>query len=232
MNLRFFEISEVGIRIMNPSCDEKLMLVGETCRKLGYMQPGIRFLDLACGQGEMLSRWAQTYGITGTGVDISQAFLDMARQRAEELGVAAQVEFVEGDAGQYPQDSHAYDVVSCIGATWIGGGMAGTINLIRQALKDEQNGLLLVGDIFWEKEPNDIAAEAMGVKADDVLTLSQMLDIFDDTGVMLLDMVLADLRDWDRYQTYHWLSIYCKTIPTIQMLPNLNCKLRIGNDLT
>jgi SAM-dependent methyltransferase len=208
MDLRFFEVSEAGIRIMCPSSDEKLMLVGETCRQLGYMQPGIRLLDLACGQGEMLSRWAQTYGITGTGVDLSQAFIDMACRRAAELGVAAQLEFVEGDASQYPQGSPAYDVVSCIGATWIGGGLAGTINLMRQALKDEHSGLLLVGDIFWEKEPNDMAAKAMGVKADDVPTLPQMLDLFDDAGVMLLDMVLADLADWDRYQTYHWLSIY------------------------
>jgi SAM-dependent methyltransferase len=184
MDLRFFEVSEAGIRIMCPTSDEKLMLVGETCRKLGYMHPGIRLLDLACGQGEMLSRWAQTYGITATGVDLSRAFIDMARRRAEELDVAAQLEFVEGDAGQYPQNSPAYDIVSCIGATWIGGGTAGTINLMRQALKDEQYGLLLVGDIFWEKEPNDIAAEAMGVKTADVPTLPQMLDLFDDAGVV------------------------------------------------
>ena len=129
MSMRFFEIVEAGIRIQNPFSEEKLMLVGEICHKLGYLQPGVRLLDLACGQGEMLSRWARLYGITGTGVDISEAFLETARQRAEELGVTSQVEFVKGDAAQYPQDSHAYDVVSCIGATDIGGGTNGFKNM-------------------------------------------------------------------------------------------------------
>jgi cyclopropane fatty-acyl-phospholipid synthase-like methyltransferase len=69
MSMRFFEIVEAGIRIQNPFSEEKLMLVGEICHKLGYLQPGVRLLDLACGQGEMLSRWARLYGITGTGVD-------------------------------------------------------------------------------------------------------------------------------------------------------------------
>jgi SAM-dependent methyltransferase len=94
MSLRFFEVSEAGIHIQNPFSEQKLMLVGEICHELGYLQPGTQLLDLACGQGEMLCRWAQLYGITGTGVDFSEAFLQAARQRAAELGVTSQVDFV------------------------------------------------------------------------------------------------------------------------------------------
>lgn len=208
MSSRFFDISEAGIRIQNPFSEEKLMLVGEICHTLGHLQPGTRLLDLGCGQGEMLSRWAQLYGITGTGVDISEPFLEMARQRAEELGVAPQVEFVQGDAAQYVQDSHAYDVVSCIGATETGGGTIGAINLMRRALADERRGLLLVGELFGNREPNDDAAQAMGVKPDEVPTLPSLYDLFDKAGVQLLNMVLTDEEGWDRYQTYHWTKIH------------------------
>ena len=154
MSLRIFEIAEAGIRIQNPFSDDKLMLVGEMAHQLGYLRPGARLLDLACGQGELLSRWAQRYGIAGTGVDLSEAFIAMARDRAQQLGVASRVEFVAADAVQFCQSSRAYDIVSCSGASWIGGGAAGAIGLMRKALQDEQRGLLLLGELFWNREPN------------------------------------------------------------------------------
>jgi SAM-dependent methyltransferase len=199
--MRFFEISEEDIGIQNPFPDAKLNLVGEICRTLGHLQPGGRMLDLACGQGEMLCRWAQQYGIGGTGVDISGAFLNAARRRAGELGVASQVEFVQQDVVEYLQSPPAYDVVSCVG-----GGIVGTINLMRKALKE--GGLLLIGDLFWEREPNDAAAAAMGMATGDVQTLPALYDQFGAAGAVLLNMVVADLEGWDRYQTYHWVKIH------------------------
>jgi cyclopropane fatty-acyl-phospholipid synthase-like methyltransferase len=55
MSLRFHEIAEQNHRILNPFTEEKLMLLGEICE----LEPGMRQLDLACGKGEMLSRWAK-----------------------------------------------------------------------------------------------------------------------------------------------------------------------------
>ena len=208
MSLRIFEIAEAGIRIQNPFSDEKLMLVGEMALQLGYLRPGARLLDLACGQGEMLSRWAQRYGIAGTGVDLSEVFIAAARDRARQLGVESQVQFVAADAVQFCQSSHAYDIVSCSGASWIGGGTAGAIGLMRKALQDEQHGLLLLGELFWNQEPNAQAAEAMGVKPDEVYTLPVLYDIFCQSGVQLLNMVCTDDEGWDRYQTYHWTAIH------------------------
>src|SRR4029453_9218188 len=96
--LRQHEISEAGHRILNPFTDAKLALLGEVCR----LRPGQRQLDLACGKGEMLCRWAADHGITGVGVDISRVFLSAARARATALGVADRVRFAEADAAAYP----------------------------------------------------------------------------------------------------------------------------------
>ena len=148
MSLRFHEISEKSHRILNPFTEDKLMLLGEVCE----LCAGMRQLDLACGKGEMLCRWAERHAIRGTGVDISQVFLGAARERAEELGVVDQLNFVHGDAGEYPRDDHDFDIVSCIGATWIGNGLTGTLRLMRRALRDE-GGLLLVGEPYWIDPP-------------------------------------------------------------------------------
>src|SRR5512141_2039778 len=154
--LRQHEISEANHRILNPFDDAKLMLLGEVCR----LRAGQRQLDLACGKGEMLCRWAARFGIEGLGIDISEVFLAAARERAEELGVADRVRFVAGDAGKAEVDAASYDIVSCIGATWIGGGLAGTIALMRPALRP--GGLLLVGEPFLIEPPPQEAFAAMG----------------------------------------------------------------------
>ncbi|NUS12433.1 MAG: class I SAM-dependent methyltransferase [Streptomyces sp.] len=201
MSLRHHEIAESRHRILNPFTEEKLMLLGEICR----LRPEQRHLDLACGKGEMLTRWSQRYGTRGTGVDISRVFLAAAAERAAELGVPDRVDFVRGDAGAYEAEPGAYDVVSCIGATWIGGGLAGTIELLRPALRP--GGLMLIGEPYWTEPAPEGALEALGAAPDDFTSLVGTLDRFEAAGMELLEMVLADGDSWDRYAAGQWFTI-------------------------
>jgi SAM-dependent methyltransferase len=205
MTLRFYEISESRHFLQNPFSEAKLMLLGDICQ----LRPGLRQLDLACGRGEMLARWASAYGITGTGVDISAVFLEAARRRAEELGVAGQLTFVQGDAALYEPDPAGYDVVSCIGATWIGGGTVGTIDLMRRGLKPAPDSLLLVGDVYWLHEPTDAELKWMGVERGEwAVGLDGLLDRFEAAGADLLEMVISSPDDWDRYEAPKWMTTH------------------------
>lgn len=195
------EISEAGHRILNPLTDEKLMLLGTVCR----LTPGQRQLDLACGKGEMLCRWAERFGIGGLGVDLSEVFLSAAHARAAELDVADRVSFQHGDAARAVPADASYDVVSCIGATWIGDGLAGTIKLMRPALR--QDGLLLIGEPYWTEPPSDEARTALGVAPDEFATLAGTLDRLEAAGTQLVEMVLADGDSWDRYVAEQWWTV-------------------------
>ena len=105
-------------------------------------------LDLACGKGELLCTWARDHGTVGTGVDLSTVFVAAARERAASLGV--EVTFVQGDASGYVAES-AVDIASCVGATWIGGGVVGTLDLLGRSLRP--GGIALVGEPFWRTDP-------------------------------------------------------------------------------
>ena len=201
MSLRYHEIAEANHRILNPFTEEKLMLLGQICR----LRAGQSQLDLCCGKGEMLSRWANAYGITGTGVDISAVFLAAAQARAFELDVSNKLQFVESDAAQYPQDFHEFDVVSCIGATWIGNGLVGTLELMKPALKP--GGLLLVGEPYWTETPPLEACTAMEVGQDEFTSLLGTLEKMESAGCKLVEMVLADGNSWDRYAAAQWLTL-------------------------
>jgi SAM-dependent methyltransferase len=199
---RIFTIRESGHRIHNPLTAAKLAALGEA---LG-LPAGATVLDLGSGSGEMLCTWARDHHIVGTGVDLSAVFTEQARARASELGVADRVAFIHRDAAGYLAEAPV-DVAACVGATWIGGGVAGTVELLRRSLQD--GGLMLVGEPYWRQRPPDRdtveACHASDEK--DFCSLPELVEQFGALGCDLVEMVLADQDSWDRYQAAQWLTM-------------------------
>jgi SAM-dependent methyltransferase len=182
----------------------------------------MRQLDLCCGKGEMLCQWAHRWNIHGVGVDISKVFLAAARNRAIELGVAERITFIEADARKYVPEPSRFDVVSCIGATWIGGGLVGTLRLMLPALKP--GGLLLVGEPYWNEPPPKAAYDSAGIGKDDFTSLIGTLERFKSVGLQLVEMVLADQDNRDRYMATQWWTLdeYLRANPSDPDAPALN----------
>lgn len=199
---RIFTITEAAHRIHNPITSEKLATLGVALR----LESGARVLDLGSGSGEMLCTWARDHGITGVGVDMSRSFTEQARLRAQELGVADQVTFIHGDASGHVSDEKV-DVAACVGATWIGGGVAGTIELLARSLRP--GGMILIGEPFWRQLPptEDIAKGCLAGSVSDFLLLPELLASFNRLGYDVVEMVLADQDSWDRYEAAKWLTM-------------------------
>jgi hypothetical protein len=123
------------------------------------------------------------------------------------LGVSERIQFVQADASTYPMEREPFDIVSCIGATWVGNGLAGTLKLLRPALREPQS-LLLVGEPYWVDDPPDAAIETISGENRTLFTdLDGTLTRFEESGFELIEMVLADQQGWDRYVAPQWKTV-------------------------
>ena len=199
---RIFTITESAHRIHNPFTPEKFATLGAALR----LEPGTGVLDLGSGSGEMLCTWARDHGIRGTGVDMSALFTEQAKTRAADLGVADRVRFIHGDAAGYVADEKV-GVAACVGATWIAGGVAGTIRLLAESLR--AGGIILIGEPYWRRLPptDAVAKGCLANAVSDFLELPELLAFVDRLDYDVVEMVLADENGWDRYEAAKWLTM-------------------------
>jgi SAM-dependent methyltransferase len=139
----------------------------------------------------MLCTWPRDHRIIGTGIDWSRSFTDQALRRAEEIGVAARVRFIHGDAAGFISDAKV-DVAACLGATWIAGGVVGTIRLLARSLRPGVS--ILIGEPYWRQLPltEGVARGCLAGAIADFLVLRELLAMLGDLGCDVVEMVLAD----------------------------------------
>lgn len=81
------------------------------CRKL-RLQPGERLLDVGCGWGGLARLAAREFGVEVYGITLSQAQLQLGRQRVHEEGLSDRVRLELQDYRDLPQDGRFDKVVS------------------------------------------------------------------------------------------------------------------------
>lgn len=85
--------------------------VDMVCRKL-QLKPGERFLDIGCGWGALVCHAAEHYGVEAHGVTLSQAQVDLAREKIKSLGLEDRVKV---DLKDYNDVEGQYEKIASIG---------------------------------------------------------------------------------------------------------------------
>lgn len=216
--LKFYDITHREHLVCNPTSEEKLArLVG-----LLRLPEDARVVDIACGKGEFLIRLAEAYGIGGIGIDISPFYIADAQRKSEMRVPGPKVAFREMNGSDYrPDEPHSLALASCIGAIWVFGGHAATLEALSGMV--EPDGWVVVGEPYWRQEPSEDYLEASGLTRHDFGTHPGNVEAGELRGLDLVHTFVSNEDDWDTYEGLQWYATaeYARSHPDDQDLREL-----------
>ncbi len=195
---RYFVVAEALHAIQNPTSAEKILLLGERL-DLG---PESHVLDVASGRGGPALLLAERFGCHVHGVELSPEFHAVALQRIASAGLADRVTFELGDGAQAVHEPETYDAALCLGASFVYGGLADTVDALAPAVRSE--GHVAVGEPFWRRLP---LPEDYADRDEPYTTLEGTVAIFETCGLPVVSLIASSEDDWDRYETLHWQAV-------------------------
>lgn len=155
-------------------------------------------LDLGCGSGTwLLLALASHNGVTADGVDHSDAGFDRARELAVEAGVAGRLELHHADVTEY-EPARKADVVLSVGAAYAFGGLRPALDAARARLADD--GMVLLGDCFWEREPDAALRAELEDGPQTYADLATTVDRIVAEGWTPVHGHVSTLQEWDEYE--------------------------------
>ena len=107
------------------------------------------------------------------------------------------------DAADYETDDE-YDLTCCMGASWIYGGIKGTLEALKALTRP--GGYIIAGEPYWLKEPDPEYLKADDIGRTEFHTHMENVLMGDEFGLTCSYTMCSDHEDWDHYETLHWLS--------------------------
>ncbi|MDR7276305.1 SAM-dependent methyltransferase [Catenuloplanes atrovinosus] len=164
----------------------------DVVRRLEPAGAGWRALDLGCGNGRLLMRLCETFGIAGDGVERDVAEGERARQRAAERGLSTRVTFHSDDAAGWRRPA---ELVLNVGAGHIWGDAGQALAALRRLTAP--GGKALFADGFYRTAPDGRVREVFGELPD----LPSLARAAVDAGFRPLHIAESTVAEWDDFES-------------------------------
>lgn len=184
-------------KIMNPITETKL----NNLINLLNLKKGSHVLDIGCGKGELLIKLAEKYRIKGIGLDKSPYCINDSNKTKLKRVPDLDLTFYLMDGADY-QPNIKFNLTSCVGATWIFGDYLGTLKALSSMT--QKDGLILVGEPYWLKEPDPEYLKTEGITREKYRSHYENVKTGEQLGLRCLYTLASDLDGWDYYETLHW----------------------------
>jgi precorrin-6B methylase 2 len=192
----YHAVAERDHEIQNPLSREKIRELGRRLR----LEPATRVLDLASGKCGPATLLAGEFGCRITAVERAPEFVADARERIAAAGLEDRVELVEADAAELDLGEERYDVVMCLGASFIWSGLEPELAALRPAVRGR--GAVVVGEPFWNRWPLPDGIDGGGY-----VPLAQTVARLAAAELPVETLIASSLDDWDRYESLQWRAL-------------------------
>jgi SAM-dependent methyltransferase len=193
----FYDIAERYIELINPLSAEKVVQAGRSL----HLSSDSRVIDFGCGYAEALALWTEEFGVKGIGVEVRDHAVDRARKKMIVRGLASSIQIIHADGAEYDFDNQAFDVASCMGASFIWKGFEPTLRALKTAIKS--TGRILIGEPYWKNDQ----ARSDYPGDEKIYTERELLDIMHRHGMNLEYLIRSSDDDWTHYEASNWQGL-------------------------
>ena len=195
---RYYVVAERDHELQNPISPDKLRVLG---RRVG-LGPTSRVLDVASGRGGPAVLLAEEFGCSVHGIEIAPEFHAVAVERTHAARLGERVTFELADAASVSLADGVYDVALCLGASFVWGSLAGTLDALEPAVRP--GGHVVVGEPYWRKLPLPDDYEERDYL---FTTLEGTVLVFETRPLRVITVIASSEDDFDHYETQHWSSV-------------------------
>ncbi len=191
----------------------QLAKMHHVCRKL-QLEPGLSVVEAGCGWGGLALFMAKHYGVKVKAYNISKQQIIYARNRANNSGLAAQVEFIEDDFRNITGNYDRFVSVGMLEHIGIDNyGILGEV--IDRSLKHDGFGLI---HTIGRNYPDHLNAwiEKRIFPGACPPSLGQMMNIFEPFALSILDV--ENLRLHYAMTLEHWLQRFDASLETFRQM--------------
>ncbi|MEL6859152.1 MAG: methyltransferase domain-containing protein [Pseudomonadota bacterium] len=169
------------------------------------IDPSNMVLDAGCGSAEFLIRLLHASGCEGIGIDLDEEALDHAMQPAQALVETGRLRLLHADLKQFKIETARYAAGICLGSShaFADEKQSFPVTLERLSTSVSSNGMILVGECFWRKEPHKEYLELLGEPVGIYRTFEENIICAEEIGLRLVDADQATLGEWDQFERDH-----------------------------
>jgi ubiquinone/menaquinone biosynthesis C-methylase UbiE len=184
-----------GIEILHPGGFKLTKRTAELCE----LRSGKSILDVSSGRGTQAIYYAQTYGVSVTGLDISEEMINTATKRAIKSGVSEKVKFILGDSQNLPFANNSFDVVINECAVGIPDDSQKVLNEMLRVVKSK--GVVAIHESTWKKsltleEKNEIS-EIYGTTP---LEFNEWINMLEIAGTV---NIISEFEQWSKPEMFY-----------------------------
>jgi hypothetical protein len=181
--------------------------------------------DVGCGWAELLLRVLEADpDLRGIGIDLDEGAITHGRDLARRRGVDDRIELIAGDVQEFLPDG--VGGVICIGASQIWGPAVedrlpldyrSALLAMRRLLEPGMPAVF--GEGIWVAEPTPAAIAPLAGRADEFVSLPELVDVARACGFAVVRAHQASLDEWDRFESGYcagdarWLAAHPKDHP-------------------
>lgn len=223
--LTYGTISHPGLRYTNPISPAKMDDVIE----LLDFNADSTVLDIGSGKSELLIRLVERYQVSALGLELDASYIQESREQAAARIPGGRLELRECDALTFEPGENSYDLVSCVGASHIYGGLRPTLERLARFVRP--GGKVLVGEGYWKQEPAQEYLVALRTTRDELRTHAENVATGVSLGLVPMYASVCSEDEWDRFEWLHLHERYAYRKPDDPGMAALIAELHTWRDI-